>query len=354
MNKLVRNLLVALWLVAMAMGGTLLLINARLTAPPPGIPVGKAAPDLEFTAYDGRKIRLKDYIGRPVFLVTVPQLNDDAVRVCESLKEQMGFLESAGGKVFLLANTDVATAKAFHTSGKLNFPVLIDLRGSVAHTFGAEKNRIETIVVDAKGMVKFHIRDVDIRHHGPQLLAFARTCNDEVAAARSKGIGKPVEPISITDAFTGKMTPLYGDRSQKATLAIFMSTLCPCSNAYNERVRLLTLSAKKRGLRTVVIYANADETIDNVITHAKQSGLVGPVLHDADQVGMKHLKAAVTPEAFLMDQQGVLRYAGRLDDRREQELVKNAVLNKAIDAVLAGEKPPAAEPAFGCAITAKR
>jgi hypothetical protein len=69
---------------------------------------------------------------------------------------------------------------------------------------------------------------------------------------------------------------------------------------------------------------------------------------------MKHLKAVVTPEAFLMDQQGVLRYAGRLDDRREQELVKNAVLNKAIDAVLAGEKPPAAEPAFGCAITAKR
>jgi len=131
MNKLVRNLLVALWVVAMAMGGTLLLINARLSAPPPGIPVGAPAPDLEFTAHDGRKIRLKDYIGRPVFLVTVPQLNDDAVRVSESLQEQMGFLEAAGGKVFLLANTDVATAKAFHTSGKLNFPVLIDLRGSV-------------------------------------------------------------------------------------------------------------------------------------------------------------------------------------------------------------------------------
>jgi hypothetical protein len=51
MNKLVRNLLVALWVVAMAMGGTLLLINTRLSAPPPGIPVGKAAPDLEFTAH---------------------------------------------------------------------------------------------------------------------------------------------------------------------------------------------------------------------------------------------------------------------------------------------------------------
>jgi hypothetical protein len=69
---------------------------------------------------------------------------------------------------------------------------------------------------------------------------------------------------------------------------------------------------------------------------------------------MKHLKAAVTPEAFLMDQQGILRYAGRIDDRREQELVKNAVLNKAIVAVLSGKTPPAAEPAFGCAITAKR
>jgi hypothetical protein len=133
-----------------------------------------------------------------------------------------------------------------------------------------------------------------------------------------------------------------------------MSTLCPCSNAYNERVRELTVFAAKRGLRTTIIYANADETIDNVITHAKQSGFVGPVLHDADQVGMKHLKAAVTPEAFLMDQQGILRYAGRIDDRREQELVKNAVLNKAIDAVLSGKKLPEAEPAFGCAITAKR
>jgi hypothetical protein len=55
-----------------------------------------------------------------------------------------------------------------------------------------------------------------------------------------------------------------------------------------------------------------------------------------------------------MDQLGILRYAGRIDDRREQELVRNAVLNKAIDAVLHGKKPPAAEPAFGCAITAKR
>lgn len=351
MTKLVRNLVVALWCVVCAMGIMLWVINVRLTASPPGLAVGKPMIDVNFTSHDNRQVRIKDYIGRPVFLVMAPSFADTTVSAVRSLESKLGFLEAAGGKVFLLANTTQTAASDFHTKNHMRFPILIDLSGSVAHTLGVDNTRLETIVVDSKGFIKFHIRDVDARQHGPQLLAFARTCNEEVAGARSKGLSKVVKPVSSPDVFTGQMTPVYGDKSQRATVVVFISVLCPCSNAYNERIKKLQDSARLRGIRVVIIYSSADETPADAASHAKQSEFRGPVLYDGGQLVMKHFTARVTPEVFVMNQTGILRYAGRIDDRREQEQVKNPILNRVIEALLKGEKVPDSEPAFGCAIT---
>src|SRR5207237_725514 len=67
----------------------------------------------------------------------------------------------------------------------------------------------------------------------------------------------------------------------------------------------------------------------------------------------RRLGATVTPEAVLLDDKGVLRYRGRIDDQRDATRVKSRELAAALDAVLAGQKVARAETQpFGCAIQA--
>ena len=66
----------------------------------------------------------------------------------------------------------------------------------------------------------------------------------------------------------------------------------------------------------------------------------------------KALGAAITPEVFVIDKKGVLRYRGAFDDAnfRQPEPTRN-YLWEAVEAVLAGENPlPAEIPAYGCTI----
>ena len=62
--------------------------------------------------------------------------------------------------------------------------------------------------------------------------------------------------------------------------------------------------------------------------------------------------AQTTPHFFVLDQQGVLRYRGALDDVTfRQREPKNYYLHEAVQALLAGRLPePAETPAYGCTI----
>src|SRR5262249_30448129 len=81
-----------------------------------------------------------------------------------------------------------------------------------------------------------------------------------------------------------------------------------------------------------------------------------PVLQDERRAATTALRAAVTPEAFVLDDKFVLRYRGRIDDGYAARLKKNRQvtrhdLRRALDDVLAGR--PVATPAtqaVGCPI----
>jgi len=61
--------------------------------------------------------------------------------------------------------------------------------------------------------------------------------------------------------------------------------------------------------------------------------------------------ATVTPEAFVIDSAGVVRYHGSIDDSQNERRVGTQRLRSALDAVLAGRPPAQAETkAFGCSI----
>jgi hypothetical protein len=59
----------------------------------------------------------------------------------------------------------------------------------------------------------------------------------------------------------------------------------------------------------------------------------------------------VTPEVYVLDKDGMLRYHGRIDDSQDPTGVKSQDLRAALDAVLAGKPVPNPQTrAFGCTI----
>ena len=61
--------------------------------------------------------------------------------------------------------------------------------------------------------------------------------------------------------------------------------------------------------------------------------------------------AQVTPESYVIDSSGVLRYHGSIDDEMNAARVHTQRLRLALDALLAGKPLPATETkAFGCTI----
>lgn len=317
----------------------------------PGMP----APDFTLRTADGRSYHLADYTGRAVFLAFVPSWTDPkTVAEARSLKGQIRNFDDAGAKVMLVSGDSAPAAEKLAASEKLPFPLLLDGGNKLAKSWGVPQGDFRTtFVVNPSGKVKYRLTDaaVDAAHHGPQLLSVSKCCVDDVMAARAHGIGKAVGDFSLprVDIPGRPMTTLYG--SGPATVVLFLSAKCPCSNAYNERVRALAQRYAGRGVRFVGVYANQDETIDEITKHARQHGFPFPILKDDRALCADHFGASVTPEVFVVDAGHVLRYAGRIDDNREAAQVKTRDLAAALDALAAGKPPAQGDTrAFGCAI----
>jgi peroxiredoxin len=135
---------------------------------------------------------------------------------------------------------------------------------------------------------------------------------------------------------------------------IFYSSECPISNAYSPTLNRLVEEFPARVLRLVGVCVDTDLSAAEVATHAKDFGLRFPVVHDPKVALAAQLGATMTPEAFVIDDQGRVRYHGRIDDQFAARQKRNAnpmtrELHDAIAAVLEGREVSTAEvPAVGC------
>jgi polyisoprenoid-binding protein YceI/peroxiredoxin len=164
-------------------------------------------------------------------------------------------------------------------------------------------------------------------------------------------LGESVADVELASVRDGQKVSLLSDRSQKATVALFLSASCPVSGAYDERLRKLGEEFGRRGVRFVAINASAAETTAEAAEHLVRARLPFPMVKDPGNVVADRFQASVTPEAFLIDGHGVLRYRGRIDDSQDAARVRSRDLRDALEAVLAGRQPPRSEAkAFGCLI----
>ena len=171
-------------------------------------------------------------------------------------------------------------------------------------------------------------------------------------AAQQFQIGSKVEDFSVTD-LSGKsisFNSLKGD----VTVLVFVSTNCPVSNAYNDRMNALYKEYSGKGGKFIFLNANANESPAEVAEHAK-ANFSFPVFKDPGNAVADRFGAQVTPETFVIDSGGILRYRGAIDDQRTEARVQLKGLRLALDSVLAGKPVETTQTkAFGCTIKRAR
>ncbi len=181
------------------------------------------------------------------------------------------------------------------------------------------------------------------------LLAVASVALAGLIWAQDFKLGGKVSDFTLADLKGApvKFFELKGD----VTVVMFIATQCPVSNNYNDRMKALYSDYSGRGVKFVFVNANGTEPATDVEQHARQHGFAFAVYKDEANQVADRFGAQVTPEAFVIDKSGVIRYHGSIDDAQNPARVKNQGLRKALDAVLAGQTVPVAETkAFGCTI----
>jgi hypothetical protein len=164
------------------------------------------------------------------------------------------------------------------------------------------------------------------------------TQNDEALPIGSR---MPEFEISVTSGAKVSPRTLLGS-GRKGAVIVVTCNHCPYAKAYDGRTYALARETTPKGIVWLAVNPNAanpsypDDSFEAMKRIVKNGKIPFPYAADGDQSLARALGAACTPEYFLFDSGGTLRYAGRLDDEMEEPKVKIHYLRDAIDDLLAG------------------
>lgn len=143
----------------------------------------------------------------------------------------------------------------------------------------------------------------------------------------------------------------------RAVGVIFMCNHCPYVQMYLERMKQIQADFQSQEFTLVAINSNdakqyPDDSFDNMKAFAADHQLNFPYLWDATQDVARSFGAERTPEAFLLDRQGILCYSGMIDDNAQSpEAVETYYLRDAIARLLNCETiTPTSTQAVGCSV----
>jgi peroxiredoxin len=172
-------------------------------------------------------------------------------------------------------------------------------------------------------------------------------CN---AVAEAPAIGAAAPDFQLT-TIDGKPFALSSAaKDHKAVVLMFISTQCPYSNAYNEQMKALSSAYASKGVLFVGINSNKTEDASTAVAHAKEHGHAFPIMKDPNNKVADLYDARRTPEVYVVDTEGKLRYHGRITEDHENP-ARSPDLKNALDSFLAGKPIARTETkAFGCTI----
>jgi len=163
-----------------------------------------------------------------------------------------------------------------------------------------------------------------------------------IVVSNASGAGERKVDLKSMKGPDGKVVELKApDRG--VSVLIFYSSECPISNGYSPILNQIVGGFPAERVRFIGVCVDPDLSNAEVLAHSKDFGLKFPVVHDADGSLGKRLGATITPEAFVVDAKGLIRYYGRIDDLYPERGKTNAhperhELKDAVADVLAGRE----------------
>jgi len=142
-----------------------------------------------------------------------------------------------------------------------------------------------------------------------------------------------------------------------ATVVVFTCNHCPYALAWHERIMSVAHDYAGRGVRVLAINPNdaeryprdSPEAMRERVRSGEFDGV--PYLRDESQQVAREYDAKTTPDVFVLDRGGILRYRGAPDADYEDPSRNAAWVRAALDAVLDGRDPDTGETApVGCSI----
>ncbi len=149
----------------------------------------------------------------------------------------------------------------------------------------------------------------------------------------------------------------YEPGDAPATVVVFTCNHCPYALAWHDRIVALARDYADRGVKVLAINPNDAERYPRDSPQAMRARIERgdfdgvPYLRDESQQVARAYGAKTTPDVFVLDADGVLRYRGAPDADHDDPAQNAAYVRDALDAVLAGREPDLAQtPPVGCSI----
>lgn len=152
----------------------------------------------------------------------------------------------------------------------------------------------------------------------------------------------------------------------KILVIIFSAPHCPTAQAYEERIKAIQEDYRGKGVQVVMInpnhagavcleemgYSESGDTFADMQMRARDKAFNFPFLDDGEEQKTALAYGPVaTPHVFIFDQQRILRYCGRIDDREKIGTASQHDTRNALEALLAGKEVPVKETrVFGCSV----
>lgn len=166
-------------------------------------------------------------------------------------------------------------------------------------------------------------------------------------------IGTPAPTFALPD--TEGVTHEPG--GAPATVVVFTCNHCPYALAWHERIIALARDYADRGVRVLAINPNdatryprdSPQAMRDRVEQGEFAGV--PYLRDESQDVARAYDAQTTPDVFVLDAEGLVRYRGAPDADYDDPAQDAAFVRDALDALLDGRDPdPAQTPPVGCSI----
>lgn len=176
-----------------------------------------------------------------------------------------------------------------------------------------------------------------------------------LAGAEGARVGRKIDDFELRDYRGAKHKLSDVTENSQLVVIAFLGCECPLARLYGPRLAQLAGEFEPQGVAFLGINSNRQDSITELAAYARVEEIAFPLLKDLDNTVADRFGAIRTPEVFVLDQERVVRYCGRIDDQylvgvqRSQPTRRDLAV--ALEELLAGNPVSTAEtPAAGCHI----